>query len=104
VRIVLLPTHPLTPSAGLRLGVSLDGGAIQLLDFSTLGRSDEWRENVLSNTAVRSIHVRRLAAGAHELRLYALDPGLVLDRIEVELDGAVRRYGAIPLNERPLIR
>ncbi len=104
VRIVLLPTHPLTPSAGLRLGVSLDGGAIQLLDFSTLGRSDEWRENVLSNTAVRSIDVRRLAAGAHELRLYALDPGLVLDRIEVELDGAVRRYGAIPLNERPLIR
>lgn len=98
VRIVLLPTHPLSPSAGLRLGVSLDGGPVQLLDFATQGRSDEWRENVLSNTAVRSIDVHRLAAGTHDLRLYALDPGLLLDRIEVELDGAVRHYGPAPLN------
>jgi hypothetical protein len=98
VRIVVLPTHPLSPSVGLRLGVSLDGGPLQLLDFATEGRSDAWREAVLSNSARRSIDVHRLAAGTHDLRLYALDPGLVLDRIEVELDGAVGQYGPLPLN------
>jgi hypothetical protein len=98
IRIVLLPTHPVTPSAGLRLGVSLDGGPVQLLDFATQRRSDEWRGNVLSNTAVRTLDVHSLAAGTHSLRLFAADPGLVLDRVEVELDGAVRRYGAPPLN------
>jgi hypothetical protein len=98
VRIVLLPTHPPSPAAGLRLAVSLDDGPLQLLDFATQGRSDEWRENVLSNSAVRSIEVHRLPAGTHSLRLYALDPGLLLDRIEVELDGAVRHYGPVPVN------
>jgi len=98
VRIVLLPTHPLTPAQGMRLGASLDGGPIVRFDFGTLGRSDEWRENVLSNTAVREFVVHKLAAGEHNLRLYAMDPGLVLDRIEVDLDGAVHHYGALPLS------
>jgi hypothetical protein len=29
------------------------------------------------------------------LRLTALDPGFLLDRIEVDLDGAVAHYGAL---------
>ena len=98
VRVVLLPTHPVTPADGLRLGVSLDDGPVRVLDFATLGRSDEWREDVLSNSAARWLDIRRMAAGAHNLRLYALDPGIVLDRVEVELDGAVPHYGALPLN------
>jgi len=80
------------------LGVSLDDGPVRVLDFATLGRSDEWREDVLSNSAARWLDIRRMAAGAHNLRLYALDPGIVLDRVEVELDGAVPHYGALPLN------
>jgi hypothetical protein len=95
VRIVLLPTHPPIPANGLRLGVSLDGGPVRVLDFATRGRSDEWRKNVLSNTAIRQIEVPEMAPGTHTLRLYALDPGIVLDRIEVALDGAVPHYGAL---------
>lgn len=96
LKIVLLPTHPLTPADGLRLGISLDGGPVEILDFATLGRSDEWRENVLSNTAVRTIALKSLAPGKHEIRLFARDPGLLLDHIEIDLDGATAHYGAAP--------
>jgi hypothetical protein len=38
-----------------------------------------------------------LEPGRHRLEIYALDPGVVLDRIEIDLDGAPTHYGA-PFN------
>ncbi|MES2337188.1 MAG: glycosyl hydrolase 115 family protein [Pseudomonadota bacterium] len=102
VRIVALPVHPLTSANGLRIRVQIDDGAIETLDFATHGRSDEWKQNVLSNSAVRSIRLPQLAAGAHRVRLRALDPGFVLDRIDIRPDGAPDYYGAPPL--RPAVR
>jgi hypothetical protein len=96
-KIVLLPTKPLHPGLGVRIAVSLDGGPLHELDYATVGRSDEWRENVLSNTAVRTLAIKLLEPGAHVLKIHALDPGVVLDRIEIELDGAPKHYGA-PFN------
>jgi hypothetical protein len=95
LKIVALPTHPLDPAKGVRVGVSLDGASMQVLDFSTLGRSDVWRQNVLTNTAVQAIALRLLKAGRHELKIYPLDPGVTLDRIEIDLDRAPGHYGAI---------
>jgi len=96
LKIVLLPSHPLTPAQGLRLGVSFDGAPMQTLDFATVSRSDEWRENVLSDTAVRSIALKSLTPGRHEIRIFALDPGLLLDHIEIGLEGATKHYAAVP--------
>jgi hypothetical protein len=98
LEIVGLPVHSLTAASHLRIAVQVDDGAVQVLDYETHGRSDEWKRNVLSNTARRSIRLPQLASGAHVVRVYALDPGFVLDRIEVRRDGAAARYGA------PLVR
>jgi hypothetical protein len=38
----------------------------------------------------------RLKPGPHTLRVFALDPGVVLDRIDVVLDGAPQYYGMPP--------
>lgn len=76
----------------------LDDGTVQTLDSETHGRSDAWKQNVLSNTARQSIRLPLLAAGPHNVRVFALDPGFLLDRIEVRRDGAAARYGA------PLVR
>jgi hypothetical protein len=80
----------------VRIAVTLDGGPLQTLDYTTVGRSEEWKQNVLSNTAVRTIGVAQLKPGAHTLRVYALDPGVVLDRIDVVMDGAPAYYGMPP--------
>ncbi len=88
-----VPAHALTSANGVRLAYSLDEGPLQLLDFETFGRSDEWKQNVLTNTAVRVREVRTLVPGRHRLKVYALDPGVVLDRIEIAFDGAPQYYG-----------
>lgn len=100
LRLVAVPVHALTSENRLRLAVQLDDGALQTLDYTTVGRSDEWKQNVLSNMAVRTIALPRLEPGTHTLRVYALDPGVVLDRIDVVLDGAPHYYG-MPPADRP---
>ena len=97
VKLVAVPVHPLTSSHGLRVAVRIDDGPLEVLDFRTFGRSDEWKLNVLSNTAVRTVQRPQLAAGAHTVRVYALDPGFILDRIDIAPDGAPDYYGAPPV-------
>jgi hypothetical protein len=98
LKIVAVPGHPLTSEDKLRLAVQLDDRPVQLLDYRTFGRSDEWKQNVLTNTAVRTVGISQLPKGKHRLRVYAMDPGFILDRIDVRLDGAPDYYGAPPLN------
>ncbi len=38
----------------------------------------------------------RLTPGAHALEVYALDPGVVLDRFEIAFDGAPHAYSPVP--------
>jgi hypothetical protein len=94
LNVVALPTHPLSPAQGLRVAVSLDDGPMQELDLATAGRSDRWRTNVLTNTAVASVPFKAVKPGIHTLRVVALDPGVMLDRIELVFDRARPRYGA----------
>ncbi|MGR5723141.1 hypothetical protein ACTZF1_25915, partial [Escherichia coli] len=77
----------------------IDGGALHTLDYTTAGRSDEWKNNVLANSARRTIRLDGLDAlsvGTHTLEVTAIDPGFVLDRIDVKEAGAPAYYGAPP--------
>jgi hypothetical protein len=96
LRLVAVPEHPLTAANRVRVAVSLDGGAPAVIDTTTAGRSEQWKEDVLANMAVRTWSVGRLAPGMHTLTVHALDPGVVLDRIDVLLDGAPDYYGMPP--------
>jgi hypothetical protein len=51
---------------------------------------------VLTNSAVATVPGLKLKPGAHTLTVYALDPGLILDRMEIVFDEAPRSYGPIP--------
>jgi len=96
LRLVAVPEHPLTAANRVRFAVSLDGGAPEVVDTATAGRSEQWKEDVLSNMAVRTWRVGRLKPGMHTLTVHALDPGVVLDRIDVVMDGAPDFYGMPP--------
>jgi hypothetical protein len=96
IDIVAVPVHPLTAQHRLRIGVRVDGEAEHVLDYMTVGRSDEWKNNVLTNAAKRSIRLAAPAAGAHTLAIRAIDPGFVLDRIDVKDEDAPDYYGPPP--------
>jgi hypothetical protein len=98
LRLVAVPEHPLTAANRVRFAVGLDGGAPEVVDTTTAGRSEQWKEDVLSNMAVRTWRVGHLAPGMHTLTVHALDPGVVLDRIDVLPDGAPDYYGMPPVD------
>jgi hypothetical protein len=96
LKVFALPVQPITTKNGMRAAVSIDGGPLTVLDFFAAEFSESWRQHVLTNTAVASVHGLHLAPGAHTLTVYALDPGLILDRFEIAFDEAPRRYGPVP--------
>ena len=76
----MVPTHPVS-SPQLRFTLSVDGGAPVELAYETYDRSEEWKENVLNNQAVRNLVVPLKGTGKHTLVVTALDEGEVLDQI-----------------------
>ena len=99
-KIYTLPTYPLNKSTGMRYAVSIDSHIPEILDFRTVGRSGEWKQNVLSNSAVRSVKWPLLGAGRHRLKIYMIDPGVILDRILIDCGGLPPFYGVIPETKR----
>ncbi len=97
LQIFTLPTHPLNKALGMRYAVSVDGGAPQVVNFKTEGRSTEWKNNVLSNNAVRKLDLPALPPGKHQLKLYLIDPGVIVDRFLITLDSDFKpAYSLIP--------
>ncbi|UKM63857.1 glycosyl hydrolase 115 family protein [Flavobacteriaceae bacterium GSB9] len=74
-----LPTHPITTDGSVRVAVQWNNNPIEIIDFKTEGRSRTWKQNVLSNTAVKQIQVPIENKGKQTLKIYMLDAGLVLD-------------------------
>jgi hypothetical protein len=90
----LLPTHPVRGTAGLRFAYSLDGAEPRELAASAGVEvtSKQWAQNVLNSTTKVSTKVKLDAPGAHVLRIYMLDPGVVLDKIVLNTGGLRPSY------------
>lgn len=80
VEIRLLPNHPLDDKQ-LRFGISLDEAAPQNVAYETKGRSEEWKENVLRNQAIKRVTLPVSRKAGHKLVVTALDEGVVLDQV-----------------------
>ena len=80
VDIRLLPNHPVQDDK-LRFSVSLDGAEPEVIAYETKGRSEEWKENVLRNQAIRKIVLPVLGGKSHQLVIKALDEGVILDQV-----------------------
>lgn len=80
VDIRLLPNHPVHGDK-LRFSVSLDGAEPEVIAYETKGRSEEWKENVLRNQAIRKIVLPVSGKKSHQLVIKALDEGVILDQV-----------------------
>lgn len=101
ITIFTLPTHPLNNYYSLRYAVSIDDGPLTIVDFKTFGRSEEWKQNVLRNRAEKKIDMPHLNAGKHRLKIYCIDPGVIVDEIRIDLGGLKKAYSAIPETRMP---
>lgn len=92
IRVICVPVHPLNSTHALRVGVSLNGDEPKVVNYQTYGRSEEWKLNVLSNTAVVTTQHRATSSGRQTLKIQALDPGVMIDRIEIDRGGLINTY------------
>lgn len=95
-----IPTHPLTKTTGMRYAVSIDGAAPVVLNFKTVGRSEEWKQNVLRNSAVKKLVLPPLKKGQHSVKIYMIDAGVFLDRIELIFKDGLKGYGVLPFSPK----
>ncbi len=102
VVICTLPTLPLNKDHGMRYAISVDDGPAQIVESksNSIARTEEWKQNVLHNEAVRKVSGNFLKIGKHTLKIFAIDPGLILDRIVIDLGGAKNAYSPVPETRR----
>jgi hypothetical protein len=81
-----LPTFSVDAGKPQRYAVALDDEIPRIisLPLSQDERNHVWQQNVLRNAALGSSTHRISVAGLHTLKIWMVDPGIVLDAIEAE--------------------
>ncbi|MDO5970737.1 glycosyl hydrolase 115 family protein [Flavivirga aquimarina] len=92
VRLQAIPTHAPHTGRGVRCAVAIDDAEPVIVDFQTFGRSDTWKQNVLKNASVKSVKQIVNKAGKHTLKIWMVDPGVMLDQILIDLGGWKSSY------------
>lgn len=99
VWVSLLPTHPVN-GGDLRYEISVDDDTPQVVSFKTVGRSEQWKINVLRNLSLQSTRHTLDRRSSHEVRLTALDEGVVIDQLMLDFEPDVPFY-RIPEAKKP---
>jgi Glycosyl hydrolase family 115/Gylcosyl hydrolase family 115 C-terminal domain len=90
----LVPTFPITTGQGLRYAVAFDNQPPQIVtvgaDLQTPSR--QWSLNVLNGSTTGVSNHEIATAGAHTLKIYMVDAGVVLDKIVIDTGGLKPSY------------
>jgi hypothetical protein len=103
VLVYCLPTQPICAGMRLRCSVSVDSGEPRVLDIATGERSKEWSTNMLRAAAIGTTGTIPVAAGKHTLRLQPLDPGVVFDKVVIDLGGLKPTHLGPPATQTPAL-
>lgn len=83
VEIRLLPTHAVEGDS-LRFQLRMGRWKSPVTNFETYGRSEEWKDNVLRNYAMRRFVVPIRKNKENTLHFMALDEGVVVDKVLIK--------------------
>jgi hypothetical protein len=92
VRTIVAPSLDFVPGRGLRFAVAFDDQPPQILDALAQNTQHDWEESVKDNVrTVVSTHSPG-GSGYHVLKYWMVDPGVVLEKIVVDLGGLKPSY------------
>lgn len=93
---LLSPTLNFNSNKGLRYAVSIDGGEEQIVNFNQIYTNQE-REVWVANSIIESVTNHRIdKTGLHTIRFRVLDPGIVLQKVMLDLGGLKPSYLGAP--------
>jgi hypothetical protein len=92
VEAVLAPTLNFVPGRGLRYAISFDEQSPQVIDALAQNALADWETSVKDSVRkVKSVHTLA-QAGEHTLKFCMIDPGVVLQKLVVDLGGVKPSY------------
>jgi hypothetical protein len=92
VQAVLGPTLKFQPGEGFRYAVSIDDEAPHVVNVHADGSERHWSRIVSDGVAQFTTTHRVAGAGRHTVKFWALDPGLVLQRLVIDAGGLRPSY------------
>lgn len=96
LHILVSPTLNFNANKGLRYAVSFDGAEEQIVNINEkydIRQMEKWQANSINETITRH---KIETTGKHILRFRALEPGIVLQKIMVDLGGLKKSYLGAP--------
>ena len=92
VRTIIGPSLNFVPGRGLRFAIAFDDQPPQIVDALAQNSQHDWEESVKDN--VRTVVSTHSLAGSgyHVLKYWMVDPGVVLEKIVVDLGGLKPSY------------
>jgi len=84
MQAILAPTLNFVPGRGLRFAVSVDEGPRTIVDMLEHNAPADWQQAVSDGVKKVSIPLSIANAGYHTLKVWMVDPGVVLERIVID--------------------
>jgi hypothetical protein len=100
VQTTLAPALKFQPDRGLRYAVSLDDEEPRVVDVHADQSSSRWEKIVSDGAAVFTTTHMIDKPGARTLKIWAIDPGLVVQKVTVDLGGMKPSYLGPPESPR----
>jgi len=100
VEAILAPTLNFVPGRGLRFAISFDDQPPQVIDALARNSLADWETSVRDSVRkVKSSH-SLAQSGYHTLKFWMVDPGVVLQKLVVDLGGVKPSYLGPPESYR----
>lgn len=91
IRLYALPNQSVGRDEDMRYAVAFDNEAPRIVDIS-----GTWSDNVLRAAQIGDTRISLSTKGQHVLKVWMVDPGLVLDKIVVDFGGVKESYFGPP--------
>ena len=91
-----LPTRRINDARQLRYAIAIDNEPPQIVDFNQETEGQPWMQNVARNAAINSTRHKIDAPGKHTLKVWMVDPGVVMEKVVINAGGAKESYFGPP--------
>ena len=92
VNTYISPTLDFVPGRGLRYAVAFDDQPPQIVDILADRSHGAWQESVRQNARIAQSSHRLDKPGYHTLKIWMVDPGVVLQKVVVDAGGLKSSY------------
>ena len=100
VEAIVAPTLNFVPGRGLRYAVSFDDQPPQIVDILAQNSLKDWEESVKDSARISESTHTLDKPGYHTLKFWMVDPGVVLEKLVVNLGGVRPSYLGPPESYR----